>query len=53
MTELEKKLMVLFGKVIPMMTEREQERFLDFGDGMAFMVQQRIQSADQQARSSA
>lgn len=41
MTELEKKLMALFGQVIPTMTEREQERFLDFGEGMAFIARQR------------
>ncbi len=41
MSETEKKLMALFGKVIPTMTEREKERLLDFGDGMRFMANQR------------
>jgi len=53
MTELEKKLMALFSQVIPTMTEREKERFLDFGDGMASMARLCTQSTDQQARTSA
>ncbi len=53
MTELEKKLMALFGKIIPTMTEREQERLLDFGEGVALMVQKRTQTVTQQAQASA
>lgn len=44
MSETEKKIMAVFGEVIPMMTEREKERMLDFGDGMRFMASQRTQS---------
>ncbi len=43
MSETEKKIMAIFGMVIPTMTEREKERLLDFGDGMRFMVSQRTQ----------
>ncbi len=54
MNELEKKLMVLFGSTIPLMTEREKERLMDFGDGMRYMAQRRIQDSDvQQALSAA
>ncbi len=43
MSETEKKIMAIFGMVIPTMTEREKERLLDFGDGMRFMASQRTQ----------
>ncbi len=52
MNELEKKLMALFSSTIPLMTEREKERLMDFGDGMRYMAQKRIQDrAAQQAMS--
>ncbi len=48
MSETEKRIMALFGKIIPTMTEREKERLLDFGDGMRFMASQRAQSEQAQ-----
>ncbi len=54
MTDLEKKLMVLFSSTIPLMTEREKERLMDFGDGMRYMAQTRIRANNvQQAMSTA
>lgn len=48
MSETEKKLIELFSKTIPTMTELEKERFLGFGEGMRFMAGQRTQSEQAQ-----
>lgn len=37
MSEREKEIMETFEKVLPKMTELEQEKLLSFGEGMAFM----------------
>lgn len=39
MSETEKKILATFGKVIPQLSEMEQEKLLSFGEGMAFMKQ--------------
>jgi len=49
-SETEKKLMEIFGKTLPTMTELEKERFLVFGEGMAFMARQTAPPAGQQAQ---
>lgn len=41
MTEQQKKLLVAINEAMPRMTELEQEKFLSFGEGLAFMVNQR------------
>lgn len=38
MSELEKKALETFGKVIPKLSERDKERVLNFGEGMAFVI---------------
>lgn len=41
MSEKGKKILEAFGKVIPDMSEMEKEKLLAFGEGLAFMVDQR------------
>lgn len=39
MSETEKKILETFGRILPTLTELEQEKLLSFGEGMAFMKQ--------------
>lgn len=39
MSEKEKQILETFGRVIPLLTEREKERLLWFGEGMAFKAE--------------
>lgn len=41
MSEKGEKILETFGKAIPGMSETEKERLLAFGEGMAFMMDQR------------
>ncbi len=41
MPKKQEKILECFGRIAPLMTEREQDRLLDFGEGVAFMVNQR------------
>lgn len=41
MSETGKKILETFGKAIPGMTDLEKEKLLAFGEGMAFMADQR------------
>ncbi len=41
MSEREKKILETFSKAIPGMSELEKEKLLAFGEGMAFMVNQK------------
>lgn len=41
MSEREKKILDTFSKAIPGMSELEKEKLLSFGEGMAFVVEQR------------
>lgn len=41
MSELEEKILEPLKRVIPALTESEQEKLLAFGEGMAFMADQR------------
>jgi len=52
MSEMEKRIVETFSKVIPTMTEPEKERLLSFGEGMAFLAVQRSQPSIQQAQAS-
>ena len=36
MTDKEKKILEVFGQIIPKMSELEKEKLLAFGEGMAF-----------------
>lgn len=38
MTDTEKKILEVFGQLIPKMTEAEKDRLLAFGEGMATMA---------------
>ena len=40
MSEKEKEILETFGKVMPELTERDKERLLWFGEGLAFKVEQ-------------
>ena len=44
MTEAQMKFLELINKVMPQMTEMEQEKLLAFGDGLAFMAMKRESS---------
>lgn len=46
MSEKDKCIMDIFGKVIPQLSEMEKERLLAFGEGLAFKAEQ--QRAKQQ-----
>lgn len=49
MPEREKEILETFGKVIPELTERDKERLLWFGEGLAFKVdQQKASGTDAQ-----
>lgn len=41
MSDKEKAILETFSKTLPDMTETERENLLSFGEGMAFMVNQR------------
>lgn len=41
MTENERRILLLFEKTLPQMTEQEQERLLYYGEGMAAILEQR------------
>lgn len=44
MSEKEKKIMEVFGRIIPTLSDQEKEKLLAFGEGMAFKAdQQRAQ----------
>jgi hypothetical protein len=43
MSEKEKLIMENFKKTIPKLSDLEQEKLLSFGEGMAYMVDQREQ----------
>ncbi len=38
MSEKQKKLLILLERLLPSMSEMEQEKLLAFGEGMAFMM---------------
>lgn len=44
MSEREKKILDTFSKAIPGMSDLEKEKLLAFGEGMAFMVEQKKES---------
>lgn len=48
MTENERRILLLFEKTLPQMTQQEQERLLYYGEGMAAMLEQR--SGEKQQR---
>jgi capsule polysaccharide export protein KpsE/RkpR len=39
-SEIEKKILETFEKIIPKLNERQQDRLLAFGEGMAFKVEE-------------
>lgn len=39
MTDTEMKIMQTFERVLPKLTEKQQDKLLDFGEGMAFMAE--------------
>ena len=41
MSEKETKILDIFGKAIPKLSELEKEKLLAFGEGMAFMVERK------------
>jgi hypothetical protein len=43
MSEKQKEILETFEKVIPELSEMEQEKLLSFGEGMAFMKNQQAQ----------
>lgn len=40
MSEKDKKIMEVFGSIIPQLTDMEKEKLLAFGEGMAFKADQ-------------
>ena len=45
MSEKEKQILETFGKTIPKLNEMEKEKLLAFGEGMAFMAEQKQKEA--------
>ncbi len=43
MSDSQKKIIETINKIIPILTEPEQDRLLGFGEGIAFLVNQRVQ----------
>lgn len=41
MSEKEKKILDTFGKAVPGLSDLEKEKLLAFGEGMAFVIDQR------------
>jgi len=52
MSDKQKKILEMFNKIIPDLTERDQDRMLSFGEGVAFIIGQNTYAQDtgQQAR---
>ncbi len=48
MSDKQKKILEMINKIVPNLTEQEQERFLSFGEGIAFMIGQRTLPTAQQ-----
>lgn len=44
MSEKQREILETLEKVIPTLDEREQEKLLSFGQGMAFLKEQQMQS---------
>ncbi len=44
MSEKQKQILDIFGKLIPQLTDFEKEKLLAFGEGLGFAVKQRDQT---------
>ncbi len=53
MSEKQKKIVEMMSKLSCYLTEQEQERLLSFGEGIAFLVNQRMQPASRQVQAGA
>lgn len=51
MSDKEKQILEIFGRVIPMLSEMEKERLLSFGEGIVFKGEQQRIMAEQEANS--
>lgn len=49
MSEKGKQILETFSKAIPSLSEMEKEKLLAFGEGMAFMVDQRMKKPPERA----
>lgn len=49
MTEKEKKILDIFVRIIPELSELEKERLLSFGEGLAFYVDQQKENHQNKA----
>lgn len=46
MSEKEKRIIEIFSKAFPMMTEQEKEQLMCYGEGMFFMARQNTYAQD-------